>query len=183
MPLPSNLSELDPFTQVYLVLGDSLLNSAAVRSIVTRDANIVRFDVGALGAMERDKLKPGDLPELVLWSRNLSGNFNLATNVTEIMREYILAITTDTGKITETLFPLEWAIACWIAQLTFKQQLRDLTWRGTRFVQDVRFIGGDSGQSDPTFNRGLKGWAATWRFQVKMYFSQAEIKLYETTLG
>lgn len=158
---------------------EALITSPVILAQLHRTENIVAFSEGGEGEVLRDALKTVDLPELVLWSRGVTGNLNLATNLADVTREYAIAITTATGKVTEKLFPLEWAITCALTGLNFKQSLTQLTWQGNTFVKHVAFGGADSGASDPANNRGQKGWAAVWRMQVRMAFSQAAMKTFE----
>lgn len=182
MSLPANLSTLDPFTQVYLVWREALITSPAIISQVKRIENIVAFSEGGEADQMRDSLKDVDLPELVLWARGVTGNLNLATNLVDITRDYAITITTEAGKVTEKLFPLEWAITSVLTMFNFKQSLTELTWQNERFVKHVAFGGADSGASDPANNRGQKGWAAVWRLQVRMSFSQAAMKAFEGSI-
>lgn len=180
MPLPID-STLDPYTQVYNLLCNYLRGSAAVRKIVNREKNIVALSEGHGQDQIRDNLKDADLPEIVIKSSNVAGNLNIASNSAEVLRSYRLFISTSTGKITETIFPLEWAITCALSVFSFEADLKTLVWNGARFVKAVKFDGADSGESEPSVNRGIQGWAAVWRMTVHMSFSHHGMKDFNST--
>ena len=180
MPLPIN-STLDPYTQVYNLMCNYLRASVAVRRIVTREKNIVALSEGKGQDQIRDVVKDVDLPEILIKASNVAGNLNIASNSAEVIRSYRLFISTGTGKITETIFPLEWAVTCALSVFSFESALRALTWNGAQFVKAVKFDGADSGESEPTVNRGIQGWAAVWRMTVQMSFSHVGMKDFNTT--
>lgn len=167
----------DPFTLVYDNLLDIVKQSKGLEIIVAslRD-KIISLNTKQGNNAIQSEPTAATLPEIILASNTVSGNFNFASNAVQITRLYQFLISTDAGALGETIYPLEWGISCAMVDAQYDVRLRELAWHNYKFVKALQLGAVTSGESNADANRGIQGWAAIWQLNVNMLFPQSMMR-------
>lgn len=175
--------ELDPFTVAYNGLVDLLKDNAGLQAVAPRWAHNVRSLNANHGQdVVREVVKEADLPELLIEAKTIGGNLNLSSCSAEVNRAYRLSVAGGTGPIGSKLFLLEWAIYCALVDSNYTAVLRDLTWRGEKFVVNTTLDSVQSGEADVN-PRGIHGWVALWEITLRMVFPKQLIRDFSAGVG
>lgn len=164
--------EDDPFTQVYRALWRMAERHPLINEKI-KQGNRIRYDEQDNIDPNKDNAAHGDMPELTLLSRTVSGNLHASSNSSQVIRQYEWWLATADYRVTEALHPIEWGLVC--AMAGWKEVLGRLTWRGKTFCKMFDAMPSIAGFSDPARANGINGWAATWSAQVTMYFDTAKM--------
>lgn len=119
-------------------------------------------------------IQNSDVPELLLVPDGGSPELNRNSSDTAIIRNYSWIISTGDMRVSEVLYPVEFAL--FVAMSNYCQVLKDLTFEGNRFIQRVRTPSIIHGESDENKNRNIKGWSALWTCEVFMTFKIETLK-------
>lgn len=137
--------------------------------------NRIRYDDQNNIDPNKENAAHGDMPELTLLSRTVTGNLHANSSASQVTRQYEWWLVTADFRVHEILHPLEWALIC--AMAGWKETLGQLTWQGAKFCKQFDAGASSAGFTDPADFRtnGLSGWGASWSAQVTMYFETAKM--------
>mgnify|MGYP001119299620 CR=1 FL=1 len=152
--------ELDPISQVHNGLLDLLADHPLLAERI-RPGNWVRYDSAA---PEKDEISNADVPELRLVPTGDVSNLSASSTSGELYKTWRLDIATGDRRVSEHLFPLEWAALCALQRWP---ELRSLEWNGAgAFVRSVQVIDHAEGQFDRDLLRGIAGWTVAFTIRV-----------------
>ncbi len=152
--------ELDPISQVHNGLLDLLAEHPLLAERI-RPGNWIRYD---RRAPEKDEIGTADVPELRLRPLGDVSNLSASSTSSELYKTWALEIATGDMRVTEHLFPLEWAALC---ALQAWPALRTLQWGDcSGFAKSVRVIDHAEGQFDRDLLRGIAGWTVAFNIRV-----------------
>lgn len=169
----------NPFEMVYDALWE-LVDQSVPMSDLVKLGNRISFN----RPDDRDPLKvqisSNDKPELMLTTEGTSGvNLQSTSSSTMITRKYAWVLATGDNRLSVgKLYPVEWALLC--ALCDWVTVLERLTWRDKNFVTRCSVTDVSEGMSDSQRNRGIKGWSTIWKCEVRMDFSTADLKSFNT---
>lgn len=137
--------------------------------------NVIRFD-----GNNRNPLKPAistaDLPELALAQAGFeSVNYNATSSSTEIVQQYLWAVTSGDYRIT-LINSLKWLLVKAMSQ--WRSQLTTLTWgvNAYPYVKNLRFRDADEGDIDSERLRNIDGWTWLANINVQMRFQTTDLE-------
>lgn len=162
----------DPFSMVYSALWDMIEAHAGFAGLV-KVGNRIRFDLDKRGVLKPD-VSTADLPEVILTTFGGVVNLIDTSSTSKVTRFYQIIISTGDLRLSEYLNPVEWAIFC--AMVGWRERLGALRWNNRSFVKRANLTSGSEGQSNPEYNRGIKGWSALWTVEVEMHFATADLQ-------
>lgn len=168
--------ELDPYTKLHTALLDMITSQAAFVEAV-KSSNIIGFESDARNprAPIRDNVQAGNLPECMLIAMGSPRvNLHATSSSSSVTRQYTFVIATGDLRITNTLFPVEFAVYC--AATKWKAYLGQLTWQNEHFVKKLDIVKNDIGMSDEMKNRGIKGWSTAITFEIDLYFNTLKMQ-------
>jgi len=165
----------DPFTLTYDAIWQILAKSNGLKLVAPNwPTNLITNNDPMGGAPDNPTER--DLPEVNITSGTISANFNYASNLVAVYRQYVLLVSTKPGPLGITIYPVEWALSCALTDSQYDEILRQLSWKGQRYIKDVRLVSAQSGQSNSEENRGIQGWAAVWTIECLMVFTQMSMR-------
>ena len=168
-----------PFDLVFDALWTLAEQSDKITSSV-KIGNRIKFNLPTNRDPIKARVQVGDLPELVLSTEGtLDVNLNKTSCAAMISRQYSWLISTGDFRVNFLLFPVQWALFC--AMMDWDTVLTQLTWQGSQFVKKCQVLALTEGLSNKELNRGIMGWSCLWRCQVDMYFSQQDMRNYNTS--
>lgn len=153
---------LDPFTRVYNAIMALFADHDGVRDLV-KPGNLIGYASDSADPI-KGNIQPGDLPEIEV--RPAGGEVQLwkTSDSTEVLRRYVVGITTGELRVHESLFPLEWELLRALASTTNNL--------GLPFVVNVHIEGFDEDPEATDRHRGTKGWVALFSVIVQMHFDR-----------
>ena len=168
------VDEINPIDQVFSGLWALVDESTPLKALV-KPANMIRLDKDK----DRDPFKTvvqvSDLPELTLLPDGIT-NANLIASTCEsiLTHNFTFAIATGDFRVVESLGKVQWAL--YSALIGWQGSLMQLEWKGVKFVKRANWVSTSHGFSDPTKNRGIKGWSALWSCAIDMRFPTISLK-------
>ena len=168
------VDEINPIDQVFSGLW-ALVDASTPLTALVKPANMIRLDKEKDRDPFKTNVQVSDLPELTLLPDGIT-NANLLNSTCESMlvHNFTFAIATGDFRVVESLGKVQWAL--YSALIGWQDSLMQLQWRGLPFVVRANWVSASHGFSDPTKNRGIKGWSALWSCMVEMRFPSVSIR-------
>lgn len=166
MNLPAE--HTDPFKTLYNGLW-TVFDANPLISQLIREKNKTRWDT-TIGM--KDNIAAGDLPELIVMPISFSQE-DMGTSGTGRISETFGVYFSTADKRIELIHALQWELYRCIE--TFNASVAGrLTYNNLRFIEIAK-MGTGSTKDSPDFNRGIKGWFASWDITVGMFFPHNEL--------
>lgn len=170
----------EPFTLVFDALWTAAESCQSLASLF-KLGNRTRLDGDDRNPIKQN-VQDSDLPELILSSEGLSAaNLHASSCSTDVTHRYAWLVSTGDQRVNTRLNPAGFALLC--ALCTLREHLMGLEWLGRKFVQSFQLVEVGEGMSDPERNRGIKGWSAVWRVDVRMIFRTADLEAHAASGG
>lgn len=156
--------KVDPFTRVYDALVALIADHDGVKHLL-KTGNLIDYS-GGRADPTKGSIQSGDLPEIEV--RPAGGDIALwkDSDSSEIVRRFIIALTTGDLRVDKSLLPLEWEIV--------RALSRTVENLGLSFVTKLTIEGFDEERRGTEEHRGTKGWVALFSVVVEMNFSRQD---------
>lgn len=174
-------AENDPLTQINDELARSIQNAPAVKKAM----GLAKKNVNAFNKTRAnetpDTLHESDVPNIELLHTGGPCQINFASNACNLMLDIQIGINSGDQQISKVMYPVLWAVFALVANAIDANpfaHMTALTWKGKPFCKDIEFQQVTAGQSDPTRNRGIKGWISICQIRFHLYFDKTDISAF-----
>ena len=164
------MSDVDPLTQVYIGLFDTIFSRDFVQEKV-RPSNRIQL-TGKLREPFRREVSTADLPELRIVPIGSIPHMLRTSGSSSIVEKYSIQISTG-SKLVDILYPLKFEI--YRALCDWQTIIKILTWKDQEFVKRISVSSINEGVTEMDLNRGIDGWASLWTVEVEMFFATSDL--------
>jgi len=158
----------DPFTTLFDALVTALADTEIPNLVPAR--NLISFvDEGDF----KENISDADTPEIVLMPLGGDGNPHHSSCSSRVTRQYGFYVATGDKRTRSELFPIEWEL--FRALCKWQRSITQLTWNGKSYVKSLNLVTHAQAIADPARNRQIRGWSASWVFEVLMIFTTSDV--------
>ncbi len=168
-----DVGEPTPLTQVYDGVWKLLEDRSMFRDLIKK-GNRIKFAGKARMPIKSD-ISTEDTPELRIIPAGTEPHLEQSSNGSRITEQFDIILTTGDMRTDAVLYPVKWEI--FRAFSDWATTLKDLTYKGKKFVVLARLLTTVDGISETDLARGIKGWTTVWRLAVDMWFETSVMRL------
>jgi len=160
----------DPFSLIHDALFEIVQQSNAVKLAVSNyKKNVISGNESRL--VGYDSVMPSDLPQIYQTPVGLSGQIMFSSATVALTRGFEFRVLTGEQRPNKMLYPVEFALICALTEANYGQKLRQLEWKGGRFVLSTEIVGSEEGIGSDD-NNGIKGWSALFQVEAELSLSR-----------